>query len=54
MNIIWLMKLTLIALTVSTPLSFATNLAPSASGSDVKVQGLIVVMDSTPMVVYSK
>jgi hypothetical protein len=54
MNIIWLMKLTLIALTVSTSLSFATQLAPSVSRSDAKVEGLIVVMDSTPMIVYQK
>jgi hypothetical protein len=54
MNIIWLMKLTLIALTVSTSLSFASQLSPTVPGLEIKkVEGLIVV-EASPVIVYQK
>ena len=53
MNIIWLIMLIVIALAAAS-LSFATPAHRNLHGPEVKVQGLIVVTDTTPTVVYQK
>jgi hypothetical protein len=54
MNIIWLMKLMLVALTVSVSLNFATGMHPDANRPGKQVKGLIVVTDTTPTILFQK
>ena len=53
MIIIWLMKLTLIAVTVSTSLSFTSQLFPTvAAPANKKVEGVIIVAETAPVIIY--